>query len=261
MFKQRFLTAILLIPLVWIAIYYAQDPLLLGIISVIVATMIWEWGSLIPLASQLEKFLFFVGLPITIWVLHMIFESSLVWNLILWLGVLVIVVTYPKTCSIWGHRWLLAPMAWVFLSFFALSLWGLFHQTHGRALLVYLLGLVWATDIGAYVFGKLWGRHRLIPQVSPGKTLEGVGGGIVLGTLIAGIAMVYFQPMSKALWFIQAWILVGIAMLGDLWISVLKRRVQVKDTGHILPGHGGVLDRLDSLLACLPFFYYFSLNY
>lgn len=261
MFRQRFLTSILLIPIVWLLIYYANNPVLIGIISLIVAAMAWEWTALIPLASMPKQILFMLGLAITAGVLPMIFFFSLVLNFILWLVVLLIVVTYPKTRTVWGREDLLVPMAWVFLSLFALCLWYLFQQVQGRVLLVYLLALVWATDIGAYTFGKLWGRHRLIPQVSPGKTLEGALGGVLFGSLVAALGALYFQPLSLTLWFAHAWALIGIAMLGDLWISVLKRRVQVKDTGNILPGHGGVLDRLDSLLACLPFFYYFSLNY
>lgn len=257
MFKQRLLTAVLLIPLVWFFIYYANDPLLIGIIGMIVTAMAWEWTALIPVSSPLKKILFVAGLAITIGIFQMIFKLSLDLNLILWLGVLFIVVTYPKTRSIWGQRWLLVPVAWVFLSVFAICLWYLLHQHQGRALLVYLLGLVWATDIGAYVFGKLWGTHRLIPQVSPGKTLEGVLGGLIFGSVIAFAGLWYFKPLSVYIWFAQALALMGIAMLGDLWISVLKRRVQLKDTGNILPGHGGVLDRLDSLLACLPFFIIF----
>ncbi|MGV3739806.1 MAG: phosphatidate cytidylyltransferase [Gammaproteobacteria bacterium] len=261
MFKQRLLTAVLLIPLVLFLIYYANDPLLIGIIGMIVIAMAWEWTALIPVSSSLEKILFVAGLAITIGIFQLFFKTSLSLNLIFWLGGLLIVVTYPKTRSMWGQRWLLVPAAWVFLSVFAICLWYLFHQHQGRTLLVYLLGLVWATDIGAYVFGKLWGTHRLIPQVSPGKTLEGALGGLIFGMVVAFAGLCYFKPVSIYTWFAQACALIAISMLGDLWISVLKRRVQIKDTGNILPGHGGVLDRLDSLLACLPFFYYFYFNY
>ena len=152
-------------------------------------------------------------------------------------------------------------VAWFSLSLFANSIWALFHHEQGRLLMVYLLVLVWATDIGAYMFGKLWGKHRLIPQVSPGKTWEGSLGGLLLALGVGWVGWVYFYPQHMSVWFAQAGVLIGIAMLGDLWISMLKRRVQIKDTGHILPGHGGVLDRLDSLLASLPFFYFFMQSF
>lgn len=261
MFKQRFLTAMILIPLVFFGIYYANDVALVGIIGILVAVMAWEWSALIPLPTLLWNLLFMGVLALGIWPLYSFLTLSLTLNVLLWFAILLAVVTYPKTQQIWGHAWLMVWVSWFSLILFAHCLWALFHHEQGRPLLVYLLGLVWATDIGAYMFGKLWGKHRLIPQVSPGKTLEGTVGGMALGTVVAIVGAWYFHPQSVLFWFVQAWVVIGIAMLGDLWVSMLKRRAQVKDTGHILPGHGGVLDRLDSLLACLPFFYYFSLSY
>ena len=261
MFKQRFLTAILLIPLVFCGIYYANDPVLVGIIGLLVVALVWEWSALIPVPTVMWKALFMGVLMLGIWPLYAFLMPSLVLNIGLWIGILWAVVTYPKTRPIWGHAWLMALVAWFSLNLFAHCLWALFHHEQGRWLLVYLLGLVWATDIGAYMFGKLWGKHRLIPQVSPGKTLEGSAGGIVVASAVAALGAWYFQPPNLSAWFVQAWVVIGIAMLGDLWISMLKRRVQIKDTGHILPGHGGVLDRLDSLVASLPFFYYLTLSY
>ncbi|NDH66345.1 MAG: phosphatidate cytidylyltransferase [Gammaproteobacteria bacterium] len=261
MFKQRFLTAILLIPLVFCGIYYANDPVLVGIIALLGVALAWEWSALIPLSMVMWKALFLGALVLGIWPLYAFLMPSLVLNIGLWLGILWAVVTYPKTRPIWGHAWLMALVAWFSLNLFAHCLWALFHHEQGRWLLVYLLGLVWATDIGAYMFGKLWGKHRLIPQVSPGKTLEGSAGGIVVASAVAALGAWYFQPPNLSAWFVQAWIVIGFAMLGDLWISMLKRRVQLKDTGHILPGHGGVLDRLDSLVASLPIFYYLTLSY
>jgi phosphatidate cytidylyltransferase len=261
MFKQRFLTAMILIPLVFCGIYYANDLALVGIIGTLVIALAWEWSALIPLPTVTGRLLFVGVLALSIWPLYTWLVPGLILNIVLWMGILWAVVTYPKTRFIWGHAWLMVLVAWFSLILFAHSLWALFHHEQGRWLLVYLLGLVWATDIGAYMFGKLWGKHRLIPQVSPGKTIEGSAGGLILATVVAAVGARYFQPENLFAWFVQAWIVMGISMVGDLWISMLKRRVQVKDTGHILPGHGGVLDRLDSLVASLPFFYYLALSY
>ena len=125
----------------------------------------------------------------------------------------------------------------------------------GHAWVLYLLTLVWAADIGAYFAGKYWGRHKLIPRVSPGKTVEGAVGGFVLSMLVTLAGFAYFHPQSIGIWFLIAALTTLISMLGDLFISMLKRRSQLKDTGHILPGHGGVLDRLDSLIAAAPMIY------
>ena len=92
--------------------------------------------------------------------------------------------------------------------------------------------------------------------MSPGKTIEGSLGGCVFVFLIAGLAALYFQPVHLLSWFVVALFTALISMLGDLFISMLKRRSGVKDTGHIIPGHGGVLDRLDSLIAALPLFFF-----
>ena len=261
MFKQRFLTAVILIPLVFLGIYFANDWALVGIIGALVLALAWEWSALIPLPNRSGRILFIGVLLLSIWSLYAWFIPSLMLNLLLWTGIFWAIVTYPKTRPIWGHAWLMILVAWFSLILFAHSLWALFHHDQGRWLLVYLLGLVWATDIGAYMFGKLWGKHRLIPQVSPGKTLEGSAGGLILASAIAALGAWYFQPENVVVWFVKAWIVMGVSMIGDLWISMLKRRVQVKDTGHILPGHGGVLDRLDSLVASLPVFYFLACHY
>jgi len=131
----------------------------------------------------------------------------------------------------------------------------LHQRSHGSDLIVYLLCLVWAADIGAYLAGKCWGRHKLIPRVSPGKTVEGMMGGFLLTMLVAFVAYWYFRPVYSFLWFVIAAGIMLISLLGDLFISMLKRRRNLKDTGQIFPGHGGVLDRLDSLIAALPLFY------
>lgn len=263
MFKQRFLTAALLIPLVLCCIYYANDLVLMGVLSVLTGAMAWEWTSLIPLQPMRLKVLFLILLAMVVWGLHGVLHQS--WMIlimsVLWIQIAIALWTYPRSSVYWGRAWLVAVLAWFLLAVFALSLWALFHQTQGRDLLVYLLCLVWATDIGAYLVGKGWGKHRLIPNVSPGKTREGMLGGLVCALLIAALGAWYFQPSSWVFWTVKACVVILVAMLGDLWISMLKRRCQVKDTGRILPGHGGILDRLDSLLAVAPFFYYFYQSY
>ena len=114
---------------------------------------------------------------------------------------------------------------------------------------------MWATDTGGYILGQRFGAHKLIPTVSPGKTIEGSIGGIVVAICVGIIGWFYFYPQSFTLWCLQLIGTVLLAMVGDLAISMFKRRVKCKDTGYILPGHGGLLDRLDSLIAAAPVFY------
>ena len=96
----------------------------------------------------------------------------------------------------------------------------------------------------------------MIPHVSPGKTIEGATGGFAMAMLVSLVGYVYFKPAHALIWFVVAVCTILISMLGDLFISMLKRRCHLKDTGQLIPGHGGVLDRLDSLLAATPLFYF-----
>lgn len=124
-------------------------------------------------------------------------------------------------------------------------------------LLVFLL--TWASDVGGYLFGRLWGKNKLIPQLSPGKTREGAIGAVLLTVICALLYKFIFKADYMGI--VDA-MLLGLAaslaaQLGDLLESAMKRYFGVKDSGQIIPGHGGVLDRFDSLLLVLPTVYYF----
>lgn len=122
--------------------------------------------------------------------------------------------------------------------------------------LMYLFALVWVADSGAYFSGKAFGKHKLIPDVSPNKTIEGLVGGLALTTcVIVGVAYYRHLAGTTLVGFILLSMVVVLAsVLGDLFESLLKRKANIKDSGSLLPGHGGVLDRIDSLLAAAPIF-------
>ncbi|MHB1224392.1 MAG: phosphatidate cytidylyltransferase [Gemmatimonadaceae bacterium] len=128
----------------------------------------------------------------------------------------------------------------------------------GTALLLFPVVLTWASDIGAYFVGRAIGRHKLIPSVSPGKTVEGAVGGLVASALVAWIYVVFvLRPVAHLSLTPVAIVLFGVAIsiaaqLGDLAESLFKRDAGVKDSSRLIPGHGGVLDRVDSLLFVLP---------
>jgi phosphatidate cytidylyltransferase len=111
--------------------------------------------------------------------------------------------------------------------------------------------VVWAADIGAYFVGRLLGRHKLAPKVSPGKTWEGVAGGMA-GSLAVGVAGAYWFGIPAILLAPLAVVCGLVSVIGDLTVSVFKRNAKLKDSGWLLPGHGGVLDRIDSLTAAGP---------
>ena len=121
-----------------------------------------------------------------------------------------------------------------------------------------LLGLffiVWASDTGAYILGNLFGKHALFKRISPNKTWEGSIGGAIVAMLTATIVSIYFTQLSYTRWLVIALIIIIVGTYGDFIKSLLKRSLRIKDTGTILPGHGGILDRFDSLLSSVPFVY------
>jgi len=120
----------------------------------------------------------------------------------------------------------------------------------GRVLLLFALLCVVAADVGAYFAGHLWGRHKLAPSISPGKTMEGVAGGALLAAILGAIFAALWLPATSAgAGFLLGLVLALVSVGGDLTESALKRAAGVKDSGGILPGHGGVLDRVDGILA------------
>jgi phosphatidate cytidylyltransferase len=136
--------------------------------------------------------------------------------------------------------------------------WWLLARLHGAPslgaeLAFTLMAIVWAADVGAYAFGRWLGRVKLAPTVSPGKTWEGVSGGVLAAGLAAGVAALLLRlPVAG---FVGLGIATALAsVLGDLTQSMFKRNVGLKDSGNLLPGHGGVLDRFDSLTAAIPVF-------
>lgn len=257
MFKQRLITALVLIPLVLWCLYQANSWILAGVLSLIVLALGWEWTALIPLQRGSTKIVFMVLTLGLTWLMTMILDVTVVLDMCLWLVIIGAILTYPNSQSWWGSVWVVGGVAIYLIALFGSSFWALYFMPKGIDSIVYVLCLVWATDIGAYLAGKQFGRYRLIPNVSPGKTREGALGGLSMAALVAMLGLLYFHPITKFLWFGQALVIIIVAMFGDLFISMLKRRCNLKDTGHILPGHGGILDRLDSLIAVLPFFYYF----
>ena len=145
----------------------------------------------------------------------------------------------------------------------------LMHADVGAFSLFFAISCVVASDAGAYFAGRAWGRHKLAPNVSPGKTVEGAAGGVVAGTLVGlllkGLADRFVPDLSAQLGLgaaaLFAFTLAVVGIIGDLVESLLKRDADVKDAGRVLPGMGGVLDRIDSNLLAIPVMYYLLLAY
>lgn len=259
MFKQRFFTAIILIPLVLLIIYSANSWVLSFAILGLFLALSWEWFGLIVIEKPVYKFISIIAL-LALFTLNLHYwDLFLKIDLVLWGLIIAAIVTYPWSLKFWGNPYVVSVVSSLVLTTFLSILFVFILEDEEADYLVYLLCLVWATDIGAYLFGKKFGKRKLIPEVSPGKTIEGTFGGLFLSLLVACVGYWYFTASNPVFWFSNAFITTIVSIFGDLFISMLKRRCHVKDTGHILPGHGGVLDRLDSLIAALPVFYFLQI--
>lgn len=255
MLKQRVLTAIVLLPLVAGLILFAPLWAVLGLLALGLGAAALEWAQLARLRSPAGRAAFVglsVALAVAIWwvgsregALGAIYGLSLAW----WLIVLVMLFRRPALgrggASLAGLLTLVP--AWVA----AADLYS--DAARGGQWLLFVFVLVWAADVGAYFAGRAFGRHKLAPAVSPGKTWEGVAGGLlaVAAVLVAG-AFWFHRPLLPLL--VLGLAAAAVSVVGDLLESLVKRQAGQKDSGALLPGHGGVLDRVDSLLAALPVF-------
>jgi phosphatidate cytidylyltransferase len=253
--QSRILTAIILIPLALSLLFFAPLPIVCAASLLLLLGCGWEWLTLIPLQRFSLSLIFIFILLISTCISTLFFPLYQCAGLILWSLIFLCIISFPRSQFYWGKEtivmlsgFILLPLCWTSAAY-------VFIQESGPAQLLYLLLLVWAADTGAYFVGKKFGKHKLIPAVSPGKTVEGALGGLLTALSISIAGYVYFQSDAGFIWFIQAFATIVFAMIGDLFISMLKRRVKCKDTSQILPGHGGLLDRLDSFIAAAPVFY------
>ena len=147
-------------------------------------------------------------------------------------------------------------IAFVVLPAAAFAMQKIHAMNQGAEWLFYALALVWVADTGAYFSGKKFGKKKLAPHISPGKTKEGLLGAVIATSLYTLVASFYFELNTErsALLVLLSVILTFISVSGDLYFSFLKREAGIKDSGNILPGHGGILDRIDSVLAAMPVF-------
>ncbi len=260
MFKARLLTSIILAPLALYAVFelpVLPFALLLDLVLLLAA---WEWANLSGYQQTTERLVYVVvtalGLAGAHWlqsVLSMPLPLGVV--LLFWLVALIWVVRFPATCG-WSRRWQRALVGWLVLLPCWFALVELKSLPQAELWLLCLLLLVWGADVGAYVAGKGFGRNKLAPKVSPGKTREGLWGGLVTCAAVGLGFSVWLElsALSCVLLMLLAICTGFMSVLGDLFESMLKRERGIKDSSRILPGHGGILDRIDSLTAAAPFF-------
>lgn len=266
MLKQRILTAVIVASLLVTALFYFPLGWLTVLFGLFIAVAAWEWAVLSGLPSLFARLSYVVGVLLlggaAIYALTRdaspivsFLSAAVLW----WVWALVELVSRKevnagmfaaKSGRVVGGFLVLVPL-WV-ASVYLLAL----DSERPRALL-FMLVLVWVADSAAYFAGSFLGRTRLAPHVSPGKTVEGVVGGVIGVVLLAWLCgtMVWkFEAGLLVRWIGLAAVTALFSVVGDLTESKLKRIARVKDSGRFFPGHGGVLDRIDALTAAAPVF-------
>ena len=267
MLRTRIVTAAFLFFAFFLALFFLPPIGWVAFATLVAAIAAWEWGALMSLSCSLRVFMA-IGFVAICALVSVLAPTALgidgeflgaAWQLGRWF--------YVPAAAFWllgvpwwlSRRWSL-PKNLVGLAVGTIVLlptWLALVQLRqaGPLLLIAIMAVVWFADIGAYVFGRSFGRHKLAPSISPGKTWEGaVGGGVVV--IVYGFVLSYNLPLlfagSNVVLLLVLVLLTTISVIGDLFESLLKRQVGLKDSSNVLPGHGGVLDRIDSLTSTLP---------
>ncbi len=251
MIRERVITAALLVPIVLSGLLFLSAEAMVLVLAAVMSYGAWEWSRFVApssLAGRIFYTVFVTDLMAALYLLYgmqfdlpYFFEAAAVgWALmIIWLA------RYPTplpgfVALVVGALRLV--IAWASLSMLAMTGW---------QWLLFLLLIVWAADMGAYFAGKRYGVRKLAPEVSPGKTWVGVAGGVLLSLMVAAAGAFWFGlPLLSFL--VLCLFVALISVVGDLTVSMFKRGSGIKDSGRLLPGHGGLLDRIDSLLAAAP---------
>ena len=269
MFLSRAITSIFLAILFFSSICFLPPYQLNFFLILIVAIASQEWARLVGYSSLLAVIFYVATIFITIFLIsEYIFlgdihhsksiQSLLGVSNIWWVIAFLWIKNYPESASIWNSRLVKNLMGF----FIIIPLWFcaafIFNLNHGRHLLMLFVILVATADIGGYIVGRKMGRHALIPNVSPNKTWEGFYGGIGFSILCISciwlLVPVDYKFSSFAHLLLITIFTVLASVVGDLTVSMLKREGGHKDTGSLLPGHGGLLDRFDGIFGAAPIF-------
>ena len=281
MLKQRILTSLVLAPLALVLVFLTPLDWFSYCAGAIVLLGAYEWSALMGICKRVQRigYVALVGVLVALMQWHWpvdslwqqgqlladanyVFTLSFAW----WLVATILVIRYPRFSDAWSQGLVmrgvaglltLAPL-WLALNVLRSANYTDSSQ-FGSFLILAVLGIVWSADIGAYFCGKNFGKHKLMPKVSPNKTIEGFVGGLASAALFV-VGFCYFNGIDSSLWLIygaMAVIVAAFSAIGDLLESMFKREAGMKDSGKCLPGHGGILDRIDSLTAAAPIFVVF----
>ncbi|HEY0503539.1 MAG TPA: phosphatidate cytidylyltransferase [Lysobacter sp.] len=273
MTRTRLLAALVMAPLAIAAILLLPTPWMVALAAVVFLAGLWEWFDLAEIEDTLARTVLLVAHLAVMVALVWASRSSTGYSMVLFQLASVIGVVWWLLALLWLGRYTfasdhatharvfkLAAGALAVIPAWCAMAWIHASQPAGHRWLLTALAIVWAADSGAYFAGrKLGGRffaHKLAPRISPNKTIEGLAGGVVAGVLVGmGFALLAgATPAQLPAVALVAFAAVLFSVVGDLFESLLKRHAGVKDSGNLIPGHGGILDRVDGVLAALPVF-------
>jgi phosphatidate cytidylyltransferase len=251
MLMTRIKTAVISLIVLGVVLFVVPAVVTKLVIAAVILMGAWEWSGFLGQNTNFARGVYVAMITALMAVMILVLpeRSGLLFQVAcLWWFVAFIWTFFFPTPIPTAVRWLSGVMVLVPLFVALLSLYGLAPQ-----FLVFALVIVWAADIGAFFAGKLFGRVKLAPSISPGKTWEGVFGGLALVALLT-LAWAYYSQADIAVLLPFCLAVGALSVVGDLTVSMFKRTAGVKDSGKLFPGHGGVLDRVDSVAAAAPLF-------
>lgn len=264
MLRTRIITALILAPIAIGGIFFLPPLGFAVFTGAVIILGAWEWANMAGVSHQGGRIVYALVTAVLLAALYPVSVTPVLWLALLWWALCFLLVRgYPSGVSLWGSLPVRALMgllvlvpAWVGLNYLRTGAFRFGQVDSNLWLILYVLCVVWVADIGAYFAGRAFGRAKLAPRVSPGKSWAGVWGGAlavaVFSVLVGQLAGAGF---SDALLLLLASLVTGlVSVLGDLLESMLKRFRGIKDSSALLPGHGGIMDRIDSLTAAIPVF-------
>ncbi len=289
MLRQRVLTAIVMLLGLYLGTAWLPAPFFAVFLGLVLLPALWEWGQLMGLRRAAEQAVWTLGfaaiLMLTLFLMsrssvagadldaagqslgtavssinEMALTMLMAFATLFWFWVFWTIRQYPSGQHRWQQRWKIGALGVLCLLPTWMGLYYLKMIESSGVLVFVLVALVSVVDIGAYFSGRKWGNRRLAPALSPKKSWAGFWGGLASCVALSALLLAWLhsrQPLSIDLWALLMCLAVLLAVLsvvGDLFESMLKRHRGIKDSGRSLPGHGGVLDRIDSLMAATPVF-------
>lgn len=266
MFKQRFATASVLALVFISAFLFLTTPVFISLMMLVILIAGWEWADLARIRSILGKLLFVLALLLCMLAIanyvgifteldYSLSYQICLATVALWALIFLWLQGYPSSAILWSPRPIVICLGIVLLSVTWLALASIISLDKGRFLILLAVAIIIFADVGGYLIGKSIGRHKLAPTISPGKTWEGLFGGMLLQIFLVLGLILYFSQIH---WYKLCLLVFPVAIssvIGDLFESMLKRHRGVKDSSNLLPGHGGFLDRLDGVMPALPLFF------